>query len=334
MNNAPTTPGIRLFLSGAGKVVSSWQEPLRRKLLSTKKYTKMKQMLLFVWVACLLAACNGNKKTGGNTMDPTTTGRLNFKSGYPEVNGLKMYYEIYGRGKPLVLIHGGGSTIQTSFGSIIPFLAVHRQLIAVELQAHGRTGDRDANLSFEQDAADVVALLHHLHIAKADFLGFSNGGQTAMELALRHPEVVNKLIIASAFYKRSVVSPQFWEEFNHAKLKDMPQLLQEGQLKVNGNDTAALQNSFRKDVQRMKTFTGWTDAQLKSIEAPTLVIGGDEDIVSPESFVEMFRKIPHSKLAIFPGGHGAYLGEIMSLDGNQREQPEATVVMERFLDEK
>ena len=92
-----------------------------------------------------------------------------FQSGYSDVNGLKMYYEIYGTGKPLVLIHGGGSTIATSFGSIIPLLTKHRQPIAVELQAHGHTSDRDTNLTFEQDADDVATLLNNLKIPKADF---------------------------------------------------------------------------------------------------------------------------------------------------------------------
>src|ERR1700733_14941843 len=97
-----------------------------------------------------------------------------FTRGYSEVNGLKMYYEIHGEGKPLVLIHGGGSTIQTSFGNIIPLLAKHRQIVAVELQAHGRTNDRDTDLTFKQDADDVAAVLNDLKIPKADILGFSN----------------------------------------------------------------------------------------------------------------------------------------------------------------
>src|SRR4051812_3688710 len=111
----------------------------------------------------------------------------NFKSGYSDVNGLKMYYEIYGQGKPLVLIHGGGSTIETSFGRIIPKLAKSRQIIGVELQAHGHTSDRNAPLIFEQDADDVATLLNNLQISKADFLGFSNGGHTTIEIALHHP---------------------------------------------------------------------------------------------------------------------------------------------------
>jgi len=107
---------------------------------------------------------------------------------YASVNGLKMYYEIHGKGQPLVLIHGGGSTISTSFSRILPLFAQTRQVIAVELQAHGHTSDRDMPLRFEQDADDVAALLQQLHIAKASFLGFSNGANTAMQIGIRHPQ--------------------------------------------------------------------------------------------------------------------------------------------------
>ena len=109
------------------------------------------------------------------TTSPTDT--LYFKSGYSTVNGMEMYYEIHGQGKPLVLIHGGGSTIGTSFGRIIPQLALNRQLICVELQAHGRTGDRNKSISFEQDADDVAALLKNLQISQADFLVSAMEGQ-------------------------------------------------------------------------------------------------------------------------------------------------------------
>jgi pimeloyl-ACP methyl ester carboxylesterase len=234
------------------------------------------------------------------------------KTGYSEVNGLRMYYEVYGQGKPLVLIHGGGSTIQTSFGNIIPLLSTNRQIIAVELQAHGRTGDRDTFLTFEQDADDVVQLLKNLQIDKADFLGFSNGGQTTIAIALRHPDIVNKIIIASAFYNRSAAVPHFWEGFNNATLSAMPQALQEGFLAVNNNQ-AALQNMFNKDVQRMKAFKGWSDEQIQSIQAPTLILNGNNDVGSPEHAVQMHRLIPNSVLVILPGGHGEYLGETGAL---------------------
>lgn len=254
-----------------------------------------------------------------------------FDSGYSDVNGLKMYYEIYGQGKPLVLIHGGGSTIQTSFGQIIPLLSRKRLVIAAELQAHGHTGDRNTDLSFEQDADDIASLLRNLNIAKADFLGFSNGGQTAIELALRHRQLVNKLIIASAFYKRSAVATQFWEGFNGATLDVMPAIYKQAYLEIN-NDETGLLNMFNKDVKRMKTFQDWTDEQMKSIQTPTLIINGSKDVGSPEHAVEMYRIIPDSELAILPGGHGDYLGEIGTLVNSQWSKFNATELIEEFLD--
>jgi pimeloyl-ACP methyl ester carboxylesterase len=283
-------------------------------MLQTKKIK-----IITYFALTILTSCSDNKKmkTTDNNMKTPTADSLIFKRGYSDVNGLKMYYEIYGEGKPLVLIHGGGSTIQTSFGRIIPLLAKNRQIIGVELQAHGHTNDRSTNLTFTQDADDVATLLNNLKIPKADFLGFSNGGQTTIEIAIRHPELVNKIILASAFYKRSAVVPQFWEGFGKATLNDMPQVLKEGQLNANGNNAEKLLNMFNKDVQRMKAFKDWSDEQIKEIKAPTLVINGSMDVGSPEHAVMMYRIIPNCELAIFPGGHGAYLGAIESLDNGK-----------------
>ena len=167
----------------------------------------MKKITAFAFSALLILS------SFNNVSHFTTTARdtLISKNGYSEVNGIKMYYEIYGEGKPLVLIHGGGSTIQTSFGRVIPMLARHRKIIAVELQAHGRTSDREKDESFEQDADDVATLLKNFNISKADFFGFSNGGTTTMQITIRHPEIVNKIILGSALCKRNGVPAQFWD---------------------------------------------------------------------------------------------------------------------------
>ena len=256
----------------------------------------------------------------------------NFKSGYSDVNGLNMYYEIYGNGKPLVLIHGGGSTIQTTYGNIIPLLSRNRQIIAMDLQAHGRTGDRSTDLCFEQDADDVAALLHNLKIDKADFFGYSNGGHTLIEIALRHPVIINKMIIASSFYDRSAAVPQFWEGFDHATIDVMPQSLKDGFLKVN-NDKAALQNMFNKDVQKMKTFKGWTEDQMRSLKAPALIINGNNDVGSIEHAVEMYRIMPNSQLLILPGKHGEYIGAIEYLENGKWKQQYIVDIINEFLNE-
>src|SRR5476651_2291146 len=129
-------------------------------------------------------------------------------TGHAPINGLNMYYEIYGAGDiPLVLIHGGGSTIETTFSNLLPIFSAYNKVIAVELQAHGRTSDRDAPESFTQDADDVAALLRYLGVDKANFLGFSNGGSTVMQIAIRHADLTNKIIAISAAYKRDGFIP-------------------------------------------------------------------------------------------------------------------------------
>ena len=253
-----------------------------------------------------------------------------FQSGYSEVNGLRMYYEIYGAGNPLVLLHGGGSTIQTTFGRLIPLLSQRRQLIALELQAHGRTGDRDADLSFEQDADDVTCLLQNIGLARADFLGFSNGGQTAIEIALSHLHIVNKLILASTFYSRDAAPMQFWEGFKTATLDVMPKALQDGYLAAN-NDRQGLQNMFNKDVRRMMNFKDFSDQQMSSIKASTLVISSSRDVGSAEHAVKMYRTIPDCELAIFPGLHGAYLGAIEVLQDGKMPTNNAAELIDSFL---
>jgi pimeloyl-ACP methyl ester carboxylesterase len=229
---------------------------------------------------------------------------------YADVNGIKMYYEIHGTGSPLVLLHGGGSTIRTSFSRILPALAKTHQVIAIELQAHGHTGDRNAPETFEQDAADVVELLRQLGIAKTDILGFSNGGMTTLQIAIKYPGVLRKAVIASAIYKRSGVPPGFWDGFATAKLTDMPQLYRDEYMSINHNQ-AGLQNMFNKDVQRMATFQGWPDDAIRSIQTPALVVAGDHDVATPEHTVELYHLLPHARLTIFPAAHGEYMGEAL-----------------------
>ena len=241
------------------------------------------------------------------------------------VNGIKMYYEIHGRGKPLVLVHGGGSTLSTSFGRILPILAITHRVIGVELQAHGHTSDREAPESFEQDADDVAELLRQLNITSASIFGFSNGGNTAMQIAIRHPEQVHKLIVASAFYKRDGLYPWFWEMMQHAKLENMPKIYQDEYLNITHNQ-AGLQNMHDKDAQRMQTFKDWKEEDIKSIQAPTLIIIGDHDLVRPEHAVDMYRLLPNGRLAIFPDSHGSYMGEIMSPNPKSKV-PELFVAM-------
>jgi pimeloyl-ACP methyl ester carboxylesterase len=267
----------------------------------------------------------------------TLTDNLKFSNGFSEVNGMQMYYEIYlpnseinNRARPLVLIHGGGSTIQTSFEKAIPLFAKNRKVIAVELQAHGRTSDRIADLSFEQDADDVVTLLKNLNINKADFFGFSNGGTTALQIAIRHPKMVNKLILGSALTKRNGVPEWFWSFMEQASLNNMPQQLKDAYLQV-ASDPNGLQIMHDRDVKRMVNFKDIPEDQIKSLKVPTLIIVGDKDVITIEQTLEIHRQITNSELAIIPGGHGEYIGEITTLKPDFKESDLIVPLVEKFL---
>ena len=260
-----------------------------------------------------------------------------YESGYAPAGALKMYYEIHGSSQtnapiPLVLIHGGGSTIETNFGKILPLLSRNRKIIAVELQGHGHTPNIDRPESFEQDADDVTALLKYLKIRKADFFGFSNGGNTSMQIAIRHPEIVNKLIIASSFFKKGGIIPQLWEGLNNAALENMPSVYKEAYLKVAPNPDD-LKFMFEKDRDRMLKFKDWNENDIKGIKAPSLIIIGDKDIVRPEHAVEMYRMIPNSELVILPGGHGTYIGELAAEKKGSKIYESAVSIIEEFLNE-
>jgi pimeloyl-ACP methyl ester carboxylesterase len=253
-------------------------------------------------------------------------------SNHASVNGLKMYYEIHGKGTPLVLIHGGGSTIQTSFGRVLHSFAKERQVIAVELQGHGHTPDINRPETFEQDADDVSALLKYLKIENADFFGFSNGGNTVMQIAIRYPNLVRKIILGSAFFKRDGMCLQFWESLNHSTLKDMPQLLKDAYKKV-APDPNDMPKMYEKDKKRMVDFKDWKAGDIHSINAPTLIVIGDEDVVRPEHAVEMFRLLPHARLSILPGIHGAYIGEVTTGMEHSKVPDLAVSLIEEFLNE-
>lgn len=129
------------------------------------------------------------------------------EGGYASVNDLEIYYEILGTGKPLILLHGGVGAIEM-FGEVLPLLAEGRQVIAFDLQAHGRTADIDRPLSYELMADDIAALIKHLQIERADVMGYSLGGGVALQTAIRHPEVVRKLVVVSTPFKRDGWYPE------------------------------------------------------------------------------------------------------------------------------
>jgi pimeloyl-ACP methyl ester carboxylesterase len=231
---------------------------------------------------------------------------------YAEVNGLNIYYEIHGTGRqPLVLLHGAYMTIE-AMGEIVPAFAETRQVIAVELQGHGRTADVDRSLTYEQMADDVAALLGHLGIEVADVFGYSMGGGVAFQVAIRHPEVVRKLVVASASYTSDGMHPELLEMIPTLT----PEAFAGSPIEEAYLRTAPNPDDFPALVDKMKRLDmepfAWPPEDIRKIAAPTLLIIGDSDSIRLEHAVELFQLLgggvmgdlaglPESQLAVLPG---------------------------------
>lgn len=235
------------------------------------------------------------------------------RSGYAPVNGLRMYYEVHGSGAPLVLLHGAFSAIGTSFQTVLPELARSRQVIALEMQAHGHTADIDRPLSLEQMADDTVAALEYLGIEQADFFGYSMGAGVALHVVIRHPDVVRKLVLASVTYQLSGVHPGLMDglaEMRPEMMYGTPWHEEYTRIAPNPEDFVTL---FDKKTQMDRGIKDLSPEVIAAIKAPTLLVLGDSDLVRPEHAVEMFRLLgggvfgdtpaglPRSALAILPG---------------------------------
>jgi len=218
---------------------------------------------------------------------------------YASVNGLQLYYEIRGTGRPLVLLHGGLLTIDLNFGPLLGPLAASRQVIAVELQGHGHTADNGRAMTIEALASDVVGLLDELGIAAADLFGFSLGGLVAYAIALRAPVRVGKLIVASADAHR----PPGRES---APLGDdrMPTAADFQAMRDAYAAVAPRPEDFAKSAAKTEALVhempGWTD-ELRSLRAPTLLIFGDRDFSPLSDVAELFGLLPNAQLAVLPG---------------------------------
>jgi pimeloyl-ACP methyl ester carboxylesterase/uncharacterized protein YndB with AHSA1/START domain len=231
------------------------------------------------------------------------------QSGYAPVNGLQMYYEIHGQGDPLLLLHGAFGTIEL-WGPILPTLAESRQVIAVELQGHGRTADIDRPLTYKQLTADAAAFMRQLGLAQADVFGYSLGGIAALGLAIEHPDLVRKLVIVGANYNNDGLYPE-----SRAVIQSLtPEMFAgsppEVAYKAVAPDPEAFSALVEKVVALDGAFAGWREDDLEAITAPALLIYGDSDL-RPEHAVQLFRLLgggvsgdimglPRSRLAILP----------------------------------
>jgi pimeloyl-ACP methyl ester carboxylesterase len=221
---------------------------------------------------------------------------------YAEVNGLKMYYEVHGQGKPLVLLHGAFGTAE-GWAHVLPTLTKSRQVIIIEQQGHGHTPDRDAPLSYERMADDTATLLRHINVRDADIFGYSDGGVVGLRLAMKHPDLVGKLAIlgSNAGSLKATYEQATYKQFLSLPDDFAPPVLKDPYDRV-APDKSKWPVLVKKIKELGRDFEGFTDDEAKSIKAPTLIMQGDRDGVKPEHAVEMMRLIPNSQLAIFPDG--------------------------------
>ena len=236
--------------------------------------------------------------------------RTDARTGYAPIGDLSMYYEVHGSGRPLVLLHGAYMTIDL-MGPLLPGLAETRQVIAVEQQGHGRTADVDRPLGYEQMADDTAALIRHLGIEDADVAGYSMGGGVALQLAIRHPGLVRKLVLASASFTSDGMHTVALEMFPSIT----PEMFAGSPVEEAYLRTAPNPGDFPKLVEKLKqldvTSYAWPEGDIRGIAAPTLIVLGDSDGIRLEHAVELFRlrgggvmgdleDMPESQLAVLP----------------------------------
>jgi pimeloyl-ACP methyl ester carboxylesterase len=232
------------------------------------------------------------------------------EAGYAPVNGLNMYFEIHGSGEPLVVLHGAFMTIEL-MGALIPGLARARRVVAVELQGHGHTADIDRPFTYEQLADDTAALLRYLEIEAADLYGYSLGGGVALQVALRHPEVVRRLVLVSASYSSDGLYPEVLAGIEHIT----PELFAGTPWRDAYDRAAPDPGEFPTLVAKLReldmTPFNWSADAFRAIASPTMIVVGDSDGTRLEHAVEMFRLrgggvfgdfagLPASQLAILP----------------------------------
>jgi len=239
----------------------------------------------------------------------------NPEGNYAEVSDLNMYYEIRGSGEPLILLHGGVGAIEM-FGEVLPLLAEGRRVVAVDLQAHGRTADIDRPLSYEMMADDIAALIGHLGLEKADVMGYSLGGGVALQTAIRHPEVVRKLVLVSTPFKRDGWYPEILAGMGQMGPEAAEPMKQTLMYQLYAG-VAPRPEDWPELLTKLGRLLGqdydWSE-EVSAIEAPTIIVVGDADSVRTAHAVEFFEllgggkadagwdrsEMPNAQLAILP----------------------------------
>jgi len=246
-------------------------------------------------------------------------------SGYAQVNGAKVYYEVYGAGDPIVLLHGAYMTINSNWSELIPILSKTRKVIALELDGHGHTPLSQRPLSYPTLAGDVATVLKYLKIDSADILGFSYGGTVAYQFAIQHPAMTKKLIIISSTYKS-----EGWLGIMYAMLANVkPEAFDNAPVKSEYIKVAPDTSNWHKFIAAMLKFSAEKfnlgDDNIKNLKAPVLLIMGDNDGTDKKVVAETYSLlggnvfgdivgIPKSQLAILPAkGHGTLMMDTQAI---------------------
>lgn len=236
-------------------------------------------------------------------------------SGYAPVNGIKVYYEVYGEGRPMVLLHGAFMTIDGNWSELIPELSKTRKVIAIELQGHGHTQYSDRTLSHAALASDVAGVMDYLKIDSADVVGYSMGGSVAYAFAIQHPERLRKLVIISSTYKSSGWLPEVNDAFKTWKPEFFLNTPMKTAYDAVAPDTTKWVNFIEQMIAFAKTPFDLGDSNIAKITAPVLIISGDNDGLDKIELMKTYKLLgggitadmqpmPKSQLAIVPAqGH-------------------------------
>lgn len=272
-----------------------------RKLFKTHPLVRSILLLAIIFAA-------SPSRSNGQQIKPS-------ESGYAPVNGTKVYYEVYGEGRPLILIHGAFYTIELNWSQLIPGLSKTRKVIAIELQGHGHTPYSDRKLSFPSLASDVEGVMDYLKIDSADVAGYSMGGSVAYEFAIQSPKRLRKLVIISSTYKSSGWLPEVTGAFKTFK----PEFFTNSPIQAAYDAVAPDKTKWTKFLEQMIAFAATPfdlgDSNISKISAPVLIISGDNDGLDKIELIKTYKLLgggvaadlgpmPKSQLAIVPSqGH-------------------------------
>lgn len=270
-------------------------------------------LMAAIAAAVTAASCDTSNDTLMTTSDPAAVSTAPVvKTGYADVNGLHVYYETVGEGDPVMLLHGAYMSAEAMKPVADILAASDRMVIVPEAQGHARTADIDRAFTYEALADDVAALMDHLGVQSADVVGYSMGASTALQLAIRHPEKVKRMVAASGTYKTAGMYPEVIAMFPTITAEMFADSPMEAEYKKLSPTPDKFPAFVAKLTKLDTTPQNWPATDIQGIKAPTLIVVGDQDVVTPEHAIEMFRLLgggkpgdmgnpkPEDQLAILP----------------------------------